>query len=378
MLTPNDDFPIHQTSLPIAHTASGSPNHYDRYWFNGFPRDGSAYLGVAMGHYPNRGVIDGALSVVRDGVQRSFFVSGTMPLDRATRIGPMRIEVLEPLRRVRVVVEHNDTGLAADIVFEATTAAVEEPRQSNGRDGRLGIDSTRLTQWGTWSGVVHLDGEAINLDPDHWLATRDRSWGERSVGEAVRTNVAPVAPQLAFLWAPLHFADHVTHAMSFEKSDGHRWVQSARIIPRLATPDSPTWGEDHSEHLNGFEVDLRWKPGTREIGSATLRLPHLAGGVRTIELEPVCTFRMRGIGYGHPVHFHGSAHGALVVSGDTIVAAEANPVEPSMIHVQTLCRATASDPAWSRTEGGMGIVEQFFVGDHHPSGLVGVVEGYVR
>jgi hypothetical protein len=374
MLTPHDDFPIHQTPLPIAHPASGSPNHYDRYWFNGFPRDGSAYLGVAMGHYPNRGVIDGAISLVRDGVQRSFFVSGTMPLDRATRIGPMRIEVLEPLRRLRVVVEDNETGLAADIVFDATTQAVEEPRQANGRDGRLGIDSTRLTQWGAWSGTVNVDGADLVLDPDVWLATRDRSWGERAVGEPVHTNVAPISPQVAFLWAPLHFDDHVTHAMSFERSDGHKWVQSARIVPRLAAPGAPTWGVDDSEHLNGFDIDLRWKPGTREIGSATLTLPRLAGGRRIVEFEPVLTFRMRGIGYGHPVHFHGSAHGDLVVGADRLVTAEVNPIDPTMLHVQTLCRVRAVEGDWSAD--GMGILEQFVVGEHRPSGLTGIVDGY--
>lgn len=374
MLTPHDDFPIHQTPLPIAHPASGSLNHYDRYWFNGFPRDGSAYLGVAMGHYPNRGVIDGALSIVADGVQRSVFVSGTMPLDRATRIGPMRIEVLEPLRRLRVVVEDNETGLSADMVFDANTAAVEEPRQSNGRDGRLGIDSTRLTQWGTWSGAVRVDGTDIVVDA--WLATRDRSWGERAVGEAPRTNVAPVAPQLAFLWAPLHFSDHVTHAMSFERADGHKWVQSARIIPRLVAADAPTWGVDDSEHLNGFDIDLRWKPGTREIGAATLRLPRLAGGVRTVEFDPLLTFRMRGIGYSHPVHAHGSAHGPLVVAGDTIVADHVDPTEPSMIHVQTLCKVLATDTGRQEPEEGMGILEQFFVGDHRPSGLAGIFDGH--
>ena len=36
MLTPFDDFPIHQTPEPIAQTVSADPNHYDRYFFDGF------------------------------------------------------------------------------------------------------------------------------------------------------------------------------------------------------------------------------------------------------------------------------------------------------------------------------------------------------
>ncbi|HVM39755.1 MAG TPA: hypothetical protein VM618_03115, partial [Acidimicrobiia bacterium] len=67
MLTPFDDYPIHQTPLPVAHPVGGDPNHYDRYFFNGYT--GDLYFAVAMGLYPNRGVIDAAFSVVHDGIQ---------------------------------------------------------------------------------------------------------------------------------------------------------------------------------------------------------------------------------------------------------------------------------------------------------------------
>ena len=46
MITPFDDFPIHQTGDPIVQTVSADPNHYDRYFFNGCDRDG-AFLSVA-------------------------------------------------------------------------------------------------------------------------------------------------------------------------------------------------------------------------------------------------------------------------------------------------------------------------------------------
>ena len=62
MLLPEDDFPIHQTAQPLAHVMDGHPNAYDRFWFNGYTSD--FYFAVALGLYPNRGVIDGAFSVV--------------------------------------------------------------------------------------------------------------------------------------------------------------------------------------------------------------------------------------------------------------------------------------------------------------------------
>jgi hypothetical protein len=79
MLSPLDDYPIHPSADPIVHPATGDPNHYDRYWFNGHQKDGAFYFGAAMGHYPVRGVIDAAFSLVRDGVEHSIFASGMMP-----------------------------------------------------------------------------------------------------------------------------------------------------------------------------------------------------------------------------------------------------------------------------------------------------------
>ena len=82
-----------------------------------------------MGHYPVRGVVDAAFSLVHDGVEHSIFASGAMPLDRSTAIGPMRIEVVEPMRTIRYVVEPNEHGIECDLTFRATTVAIEEPRQ---------------------------------------------------------------------------------------------------------------------------------------------------------------------------------------------------------------------------------------------------------
>ena len=40
MLTRGDDYPVHQTSEPIAQVGTGDRNFYDRYFFNGYSRDG--------------------------------------------------------------------------------------------------------------------------------------------------------------------------------------------------------------------------------------------------------------------------------------------------------------------------------------------------
>jgi len=116
MITPWDDYPVHQAAMPIATPASGDPNHYDRYFFNGFDPNGEFYFGVALGIYPNRRVIDGAFSVVRDGVQRSVFASGRLPLDRPSKIGPISVEVVQPLGSSHVRGEAAHLGVTADLL----------------------------------------------------------------------------------------------------------------------------------------------------------------------------------------------------------------------------------------------------------------------
>jgi len=231
LLTPFDDYPIHPSADPIAHPATGDPNHYDRYWFNGQDKGGSFFLAGAMGHYPVRGVVDAAFSVVHEGVEHSLFASGRMPLDRKTEVGPIRVDVEEPMRVLRLTADREAQGIGADLTFRARTVAVEEPRQRIvGDDGIPVMDHTRLTQWGTWEGTIWIDGQTIDVDPAKTVATRDRSWGVRGVGKPVDTNRPARLPPVFWLWAPLHFDDCCTHMALHEHSDGRTLAANRDLV----------------------------------------------------------------------------------------------------------------------------------------------------
>ena len=132
MLTKGDDYPIHQTPEPIAY-AGDNRNFYDRYFFNGYTRDTRLFFAAAMGLYPNRHVADASFSVVVDGGtpdarQISVHASRRAPADRAeaNEVGPVVVEVLEPLNALRVTVEAPEQGLRADLTFVRRSAAIEE------------------------------------------------------------------------------------------------------------------------------------------------------------------------------------------------------------------------------------------------------------
>jgi hypothetical protein len=367
VLTPFDDYPIHQTALPIASPATGDPNHYDRFWFNGYRDDFYFAFGLAV--YPNRGIIDAAISTVHDGVQRSVFASGRIPADRTqTRVGPLAVEIIEPLRTTRVRADAADLGITADLTFTPRTVALEEPRQTMMNGNRLMMDSTRLTQWGSWSGSLTTGADALTFDA--LRGTKDRSWGVRPVGAPAGAAPDLSLPQLFFLWAPLHFDDACTHFLCFERGNGDRIVGSQALLDVIG-PTDPTWNDDaRIEHLAGTVAEVRWARGLRRSEGATLRMLRHDGREERIDLEPLLTFRMRGIGYTHPEWGHGHWHGEEAVGSEEHKVEELDNVEPWNIHVQQVMRAR-----WGDREG-LGVLEQLAFGEHQPSGLTGIIDGY--
>ncbi len=176
MLSRFDDYPVHQTPEPMAQPAATDRNVYDRYWFNGYAEDGEFYFGIALGLYPNRGVMDCSFSIVRDGEQHAFHASRRAPREPSeTAVGPFRIEILEPMRTLRVVLEPNETGIECDLLFTPRTACFEEGRQTL-RDGtRVIMDATRFAQFARWEGHVAYAGQRVGVDPRRVLGTKDRS-----------------------------------------------------------------------------------------------------------------------------------------------------------------------------------------------------------
>ena len=184
MLNKFDDYPIHQTPEPLAQPASSERNQYDRTWFNGYSADGAYYFGIGMAIYPHRGILDCAFSVVeRGGRQHCFYGSRRAPVERSEmQVGPFKIEILEPMRKTRVTLDSNTSGITCDLTFSARTAAIQEGRQTLWSGARRVLDSTRFDQFGEWQGqITHPDG-GIKVESSVCHGTKDRSWGHRGVG----------------------------------------------------------------------------------------------------------------------------------------------------------------------------------------------------
>jgi hypothetical protein len=369
MLDRFDDFPLHQTPEPVRHLASGDRNAYDRYFFNGYTADGEIFFALALGLYPNRRVMDASFSVVRDGQQTALHASRLAPDDRGElRVGPLSIGVIEPMRTLRIRVERNEHPIECDLLFRARTSAIEEPRFQRRSAGRITMDSTRFTQFGSWEGSLRVAGKLIEMDPARVLGSRDRSWGVRSVGE--REGGAPVGapPQFFWLWAPLNFDTFCTHFGVNEDAEGEPWHSNGCVVPLIGADDSPTDGEG-IERMAEVRHEVRWQPGTRRAASARLSLVGSDRLERVIELSPILEFQMLGIGYLHGEWGHGLWKGEQALGFESWKLADLDPLHAQHVHIQTLCKARWGD------QNGVGVLEQLVIGPHAPSGFRGMLDG---
>jgi hypothetical protein len=357
MLSKADDYPIHQLPEPIA-TAGTDRNFYDRYFFNGYSPDGKVFFAAALGVYPHLNVMDAAFTVIEGGVQRNLHASRLLNMERMDTVaGPILVEVIEPLKKLRLKVSANEHGIEAELVFTRRAPAVEEPRFTWRQGPRTVMDYTRLTQNGTYEGSISIKGRKI--DARGFLGTRDRSWGVRPVGISDPQPAAPPRPpQFYWLWAPLNFADCFTLYHNNADAGGKPW-NSAAVIGLT--------GENEAVHMAQCACTLDFKSGTRHAKAATIALSDPDGGAWKIELEPLYNFYMSGIGYMNPDWGHGHYKGETALGYDEYETAKVNENDPRFLHVQAISRARLTGPAITRE--GIGVLEQLIIGPHAPSGF---------
>jgi hypothetical protein len=355
MITPADEYLIHQTPHTFDQVGTSDRNFYDRYFFNGYRRDGGVYFAVAFGTYPNLGIMDAAFSIVVNGKQRFVRASRVLGADRMdTRVGPISVQVIEPLKRIRVRVGKNKWGVTADLVLEARSLPSEEPHfLRRDHTNAVAMDYTRMTQHCSWTGKITVDGTTYDLAQDTWWGSRDHSWGVRNVGGGDPRGVpSPSARQFFWNWAPLNFEDLCTLYTVSEMADGTRWHQSGVILTPYPAASAQEAEVDH---------DLTFTKGTRHLATATIHLRPAKGEKLSIEFKPLYHFLMKGIGYGHPQWGHGMWVGPDEVDGGEYDLATEDPM--ANLHVQTVSLVTAG------RRKGIGVFEHIVIGPHKRYGF---------
>ena len=230
-----------------------------------------------MGYYPNLGTKDAFVLVRRGDEQTAVHLSDAIDDDRLDqRVGNYRIEVVEPLRKLRVVLEETE-GIGLDLTWEGSFDVLQEQPHVMRAGSRVTLNAQRFAQVGTWSGTLVIDGEETAVTPDRWVGTRDRSWGIRPVGEAAPEGAPPDPPFEGMWWTyvPMRFEEYAVVLILQEDPAGYRTLNDCHRV----------WRDGRVEQLGWPQVSIRYASGTRVPTGASITCTTPDGKPVQIEVE---------------------------------------------------------------------------------------------
>ena len=363
MLTKGDDFPIHQLPVPISEVGT-ERNFYDRYFFNGYNNDGEIFFATAMCVYPNLNLIDGSVVLVAGGIQHNFRYSRVLGQERMnTEVGALKVEVIEPLKKIKITIDDKKYDISASLEFEGRFEPVQEPRMTLMNGPKVSMDSTRLTQHGRWTGNINFKETSVDVKPEEFFGTRDRSWGIRPVGSPDAQPVPPIKlPQFYWLWAPANFEEFSSHVYFVDNESGES-THSHSVLQMLS--------EQQTEVLGAPQKIITYEKNSRRVLKAEFYSQKVDGNEVRVIIEPKYRMFMCGLGYMHPEWGHGMYRGDNESMYDSYDLSE-DPHDPPFLHVQAISDFTVSMNG--QTSKGIGVLEELLIGKHKPSGFEGLLD----
>jgi hypothetical protein len=321
-----DELLHHQTVDTFATISQADFSWTEKIWGSIARTDGSLQLDFGLGKYQNRGIIDGFGGVSRGREQWTVRASRELRTDReATVVGPVRYEIVEPLRQVRFVLEPNDVQpISFDVVLSGVTPPYFEERNlaRNPVSGRVDMNVIRYHQGGWATGSVTVGGRTENLGDGAWFGFRDHSWGVRQgIGDqprdlvrSGRAEVRKETPRSILNWMPAFF----------RRPDGSHYETAVFLLqmPGWTMHGAHLNAGDHQTPARDVQSRIRYDPHTRHPIGGHFLLDMGEGNERTVEVEGLdgdCGFFLRTAGYGRWDGFsHGSWAGPLEVTGEYI------------------------------------------------------------
>src|SRR4051794_32225244 len=258
-LTAADELYSHQLVAPRAATLHEHPAWAERCYHLLFAGD-DLILNAGRATYAHDGrrtafggaVAGGTLHALR---AREPFGLGDDP-DRPD-VGPVRIEVLEPLERVRLALDDPGGPLAFDLVYEARFAPVATERNLIELKGEVVTDYMNFFQSGSYSGTVVVDGHEIAVRDR--AGFRDRGWGLRKHEGSPRRGL------VVFIGAEL--PDASLYALLYETAPGRRVFTNGGLMAADGVADRVVDAEHALDFdgvlLGGGRATLDFASGTR-------------------------------------------------------------------------------------------------------------------
>jgi hypothetical protein len=375
-LLPSDEGLHHQIVETFARVGERDRSWTEKVCAMAAARDGSLQLSLGLGKYTNRGVMDAYAGISRGVEQWTVRSSRALAPDpEAPAVGPIRYEVVQPLRQVRFALDANETlPISFEWVFSSPLPPAIEAREVHvSRDRyRIDADIIRYHHGGTASGWVEIDGERTTFADASWISTRDHSWGVRYQVGAPLADIAPVAQPAGtsayVLWFPVfctrpdgrHYGLHFYY-QRFAFGD---WS-------RLTFEGAVEHEDGRREPFTAARPDLRFDDRTRRFLGGEITATLRDGSERVFVLQPVSEtgFHLAtGLYGGFDGKYHGQWRGGDHVEGEYFADCTAPHAVPRVRqHRQALVRVEDSVG-----DGvGYGDLQSIVTGAHPDMGLTG-------
>jgi len=286
-LTAADEFFVHQIPEPLPNVETHHDHWRESLFFELHPREGTGDAVIlTLAHFPKSQEVD-SLQLGRIGGE-FIMARHVRPYDgdpHSMVVGPVRIEIVEPYKTVKLHVEPGpEVPVSLDLTFTARTREYGLRRGTMKAGHEIIWDQSHMIQAGDYSGSFTV-GDEVHKVSD-WWGQRDHSWGIRDHARC------PL-----WMWLAIQLPDGMLGVWNWEYPNGARVYTDGCFCPADGSEPIPLIEFRHE--LNW--IDLAGKPvsyerdGTDTHGLAGRVEVTLEGGTRIgVEGEG-----MRTASYGH-------------------------------------------------------------------------------
>ncbi|MFZ9305491.1 MAG: hypothetical protein ACO266_09655, partial [Steroidobacteraceae bacterium] len=236
-------------------------------------------------------------------------------------VGPLRYQIVEPLKVIRVRLERNAVQpIAFDFELRGITPCIAEEREDRRTltGYRRSADQIRFHQIGLASGWIELEGARIEVRD--WVMARDRSWGVRpTVGSPV-SGMQPDPmdshpPRVLAVWNPVLFGSGPSayaYMQYYLVYEGEGW-RHEKVQGAFEYPDG------RRVLVSRIEPRLQFDPANLRLLDAKFELTLADGSTRRLSARPIggTGFHLgAGLYLGFDGHYHGEWRGDGHLEGE--------------------------------------------------------------
>jgi hypothetical protein len=278
MLTPYDEFPVHQHSRPFSVVPVTDPAWDDGYFFGVYSAEEKLFLYMGMRINTNTDMVGGYAGIMLDGVQHTLRLSRIWRPHFEVAIGPLTFNFVEPMKRVMLRLGANDSDLTFDLEWIAIAPAHEEEHHLASEGERVTTDQTRYSQTGTARGTITFKGHTWVVEPGRWYGDRDHSWGLYRQREPLRIPAKylpprklPAARRALRFWMPFSTPDYSGFYHFHEDEHGHQ-VKMNDVFGSAFEGRIDYGFSGRSLRFVSAQHQLKFVPGTRAVSSGVVDL----------------------------------------------------------------------------------------------------------